>query len=292
MQHDDTPSSIPVGYCQCGCGQITGNWRGIPSRFVPGHHRRLPRLHDDIRHADGTVSIALYSTRYPGLFARVDAVDYERVSAFRWNPSLRDGQMYASSTEPGGTPGALYLHRFITGAAAGQLVDHRNRNGLDCRRENLRFATSQQNAQNSSRSDALSQYRGLNPTPHGWAVRIRSGNQVVWLGRHEDEEFAARVYDAAARDLHGEFAYLNFPDDPTDPDAYETWKRFEKGPSFSSQYRGVTRDRRSGNWVAQIRHQSQHYRIGTYRSEIEAARAFDAKVRELRGPDAPTNFPE
>ncbi|XP_022751771.1 ethylene-responsive transcription factor ERF017-like [Durio zibethinus] len=63
--------------------------------------------------------------------------------------------------------------------------------------------------------------------------------------------------------------------------------------SSSSKYKGV-RKRKWGKWVAEIRLPNCRERIwlGSYDSAEKAARAFDAALYCLRGPDAKFNFPE
>jgi AP2 domain len=96
-------------------------------------------------------------------------------------------------------------------------TDHRNRNGLDNQRKNLRPATKAENARNlpAMRKVATSRYKGVSlHTLNGrWRARIKTDTGRVSLGVYATEEEAARAYDAAARVYHGEFAYLNFPDE-------------------------------------------------------------------------------
>jgi hypothetical protein len=47
-----------------------------------------------------------------------------------------------------------------------------------------------------------------------WQVQIKINHKSHYIGIFKDEEEAARAYDKAARELHGEFAALNFPNDP------------------------------------------------------------------------------
>lgn len=58
----------------------------------------------------------------------------------------------------------------------------------------------------------------------------------------------------------------------------------------SSRYKGVSRDRRLGKWRSQIWHEGRHTYLGLFESEIEAARAYDEKARELFGAYAYLNF--
>jgi hypothetical protein len=51
----------------------------------------------------------------------------------------------------------------------------------------------------------------------------------------------------------------------------------------SSGYKGVSRDRRLGKWRAQIWHNGKHTYLGLFESEAAAARAYNAKARDLFG---------
>jgi hypothetical protein len=112
----------------------------------------------------------------------------------------------------------VLLHRFILGAAPGTMIDHKNGNGLDCTRENLRLATRSQNQHNAGRrmyaGARSSRFKGVHwhRVTGKWVAQIMAARKYHYLGLFIDEEQAARAYDAAARELHGEFAQLNFPE--------------------------------------------------------------------------------
>ena len=95
------------------------------------------------------------------------------------------------------------------------MYDHKNRDFLDNRKENLRICNYSQNAANSSKKViATSQHKGVyqNKRDGKWYAGIMKDYKKYWLGSFATEEAAAKAYDKAARKLFGEFANLNFPE--------------------------------------------------------------------------------
>jgi len=155
-----------------------------------------------------------------GRFALIDAEDVERVSAFTWSLKWRrkathPEYAYSHKSESGKS---VQLHRFILGVDDSAFVDHKNGNGLDNRRCNLRAATRSQNMANSTMPLGASGYRGarLDIRRNHWYATIQVERKKIYLGVHPTSESAARAYDKAARRYFGEFARLNFPEDHAD----------------------------------------------------------------------------
>jgi len=144
-----------------------------------------------------------------GKVALVDAEDLERVSQYTWCAVWEHYDWRAKANIDGKN---VSLHRFVMNAQPGQQVDHKNGNGLDCRKSELRFATHAQNNQNAYRVKPGS-YKGVRPVGNKWGARIKVGGKQRHLGMSDTPEGAARMYDAAAIEHFGEFACLNFPDE-------------------------------------------------------------------------------
>ncbi len=147
-----------------------------------------------------------------GAFAIVDIEDYERLSKFKWQSSLRG---YASRSEwRSGKPNKMYLmHRVINKTPDGLHTDHINGHIIDNRKQNLRNATNGQNRANSVKStnSKTSRFKGVcwDKQKRKWHAQITKNNKVYHLGRFHVEEKAAQAYDKAALEMHGEFALIN-----------------------------------------------------------------------------------
>lgn len=145
----------------------------------------------------------------------VDDEDAPRVLHLKWKPlRCKNGSVYAvaRTREQDGKEKTVYMHRLILDAPIGKDVDHRNGNGLDNRRQNLRLATRAQNSRNSRlQRDTASGYKGVRRHRRKWQAHIKVNRKRIYLGSFSSKEDAARTYDAAAKKHFGEFANLNFP---------------------------------------------------------------------------------
>ncbi|MCJ7728459.1 MAG: HNH endonuclease, partial [Sedimentisphaerales bacterium] len=170
-------------------------------------------------------------------WALVSPLDYYQLKNFNWYLSGNGTDFYAYrnvKTGPGKTK-IVSMHRQIMNAPAHLLVDHRNSDSLDNRRSNLRLATQSQNMQNrAKRKNTTSRFIGVcfDKQTGKWKARITCDGKKTCLGRFDDEIEAAKVYDAAARKYHGEFARLNFPE------SADSVQRSANGPSFAKGYGG------------------------------------------------------
>lgn len=218
--------AIPLGLCQCGCGgktSIATQWDrfrrfgpGDPKLLIVGHKaKRQPKEAMPFK-IDGVYCRLVPLSR--GLHTIVEEADYLPIMRTnwyaRWDRHTRS--FYAGRTaKVDGKEVTILMHRQIASADNDKLVDHRNHCGLDNRRKNLRQCSNQQNVTNGRiRARNKTGYIGVSRRKSGmYRVQITVGYRKIRLGQYSDPAAAAKVYDAAAIQHHGEFAALNFPQD-------------------------------------------------------------------------------
>lgn len=145
-------------------------------------------------------------------WARVDSDQLRRVLAHRWrlNGDYPTTTVWNTATKTGTH---ITLHRMLTNAPAGVLVDHKRGNTLDARRSMLRFATPAQNSANrrARRKGRSAKHRGvtLHRQTGRWQAQAKRDDVNHYLGLYETQDEAAEAYNKKARELWGPFAVLN-----------------------------------------------------------------------------------
>jgi len=170
-------------------------------------------------------------------------------------------------------------------------IDHISGDGLDNRRANLRFASQSENAKNCRiPKNNKSGFKGVMQNPKrkdGWYVRIKDENGIgITGGCFMNIYAAAKKANEIYKTLHGEFARLNtltpeqeqlalLPEIPYVP------------PIGKTGFRGVIKHTNRELFIVRLK--SKHY--GCFKTQIEAAKAYDRAVIETRSGRHLLNFP-
>jgi hypothetical protein len=164
-----------------------------------------------------------------GKVALVDDEEFEQLNKYKWTTTYNmNGNFYATRNEYNGKKvNRIKMHRHLLGLHDARiLVDHIDGNGLNNQRKNLRIATKAQNAKNRRKKTGTSKYLGVYVyhqnyrTVSGsysyiyYVASIKNESNKVYYKKFpytpEGEILAAKWYDIKAKELHKEFANLNF----------------------------------------------------------------------------------
>lgn len=146
-----------------------------------------------------------------GVAALINEEDFELVSSYKWYARKTLNGFYATCS----SIKRLHMHRLIMGVEIGEpiFIDHKNMNGLDNTRSNLRLATHTQNMCNrGSYKNRSSLFKGVywNKEKQRWTCQISIPlGKTIHVGHFLTETEAALAYNIKAIELHGEFAFQN-----------------------------------------------------------------------------------
>jgi hypothetical protein len=162
-----------------------------------------------------------------GKVALIDDCDYDAVSRYKWYAKRMSGTYYAARNERvKDKRRTLLMHVFIL-ESTGALVDHKDGNGLNNTRGNIRVCTVSENTRNRRGNlNASSKYKGVAKFEHKvtrvttsgriikyfylrYAAVIQADGKIIRLGKYKTEVEAAAAYNVAAIKYHKDFARLN-----------------------------------------------------------------------------------
>ena len=150
--------------------------------------------------------------KYPGLFATVDDEDFESVSQSKWSVQKSGVNFYAvrNIVKENGKKGMQLLHRFLLELTDPAIIaDHKDNNGLNNCRENLRIADKIGNNRNRNRKflNGANEFRGTSYNKNAglFSAQIHQNNKKIHLGYFPTAELASEAYEKKAKELFGEF---------------------------------------------------------------------------------------
>jgi len=178
-------------------------------------------MKNEYKTKEDITEIYVQSPKYGHFIVLIDTEDLNLILKYSWCVHKINKNFYCISTNRQ----YIQLHRLIMSFPKDKLVDHKNHNCLDNRKENLRICTNKQNNHNQKiNKNNTSGVKGVylniqkykNKEYKYWVSRITHNNKIIHLGSfpytEEGKIQAALRYDQEAKKLFGEFALLNFPD--------------------------------------------------------------------------------
>jgi hypothetical protein len=141
----------------------------------------------------------------------VDDEDFEKVNNYRWR-TLNGRSGYACYAISGQTPNHILMHRLIMGATVDQQIDHKNGNGLDNRKANLRPCNHIQNQCNRGiPNNNTSGFKGVSwdRDADKWRAYITVNKKRISLGKFTSVIEASKAYDKSALTHFSQFAFIN-----------------------------------------------------------------------------------
>ncbi len=217
--------------------------------------------------------------------AIVDADDYEELSKHRWFLSS-GGYAYRQGWDGEQRDSAnhwtIWMHRVVNKTPDDKFTDHINRSKLDNRKCNLRTVDKSRNSANRekvNRKVLSSKLKGVSfhPSTQLWRARIRDRDYEKTT-YHATELQAALDYNRMATERFGANACLN-----NLPAGIEPTVHIQK----TSKFRGVSK--RGNGWEASTEVDGKSIYLGVYRTELEAAKAYNEGVLRIRGEGAKLN---
>lgn len=145
-----------------------------------------------------------------GFSATVDDSDHKELSRHKWHAEIRPNIVYARRDS--GTRNKkvrIYMHTQLTGA---RVTDHKDSNGLNNTRDNLRPCTQSLNCAGKRISkNNTSGFKGVSfkKTIKRWTAQIKKGRKYIHIGCFKSATEAAKAYDSVATLIFGEFAKTN-----------------------------------------------------------------------------------
>lgn len=258
-------------------------------------NKREREEEDEVEEEDNGMELAMYNKKkeQTGVMI-VSTCDYAHLSLYK---HYKDGGGYAACSHPDiGGRVHNYIIKKLMGLDVpdGYVVDHINsEHRLDNRRSNLRVVSYLQNAQNrrkkvNTNTDIpQSIYNNVkyDKKSNKWLAGFSNSGIRVSMGSYNTEIEAACAFDCFVwhnRDSLGLNHRLNFPE--KDYRSMIPYKRKIKS------YKGICKD--GNGYRARVSVNNKNFNIGTFKTEVEAALAYDAYVVEHDIPQKKLNFPE
>lgn len=218
-------------------------------------------------------------------FTYIDDEDYKIIKNYKWYITKSNGLEYAITRSCGST---VKMHRLILQVFDRSIhVDHINHNTLDNRKCNLRSCNIGDNCRNQRICKLnTSGYKGVHKSKNKWRAVIGHNSKHLHIGYFKSKEDAAKAYDEKAKELYGEFAYLNFPDTSN----HNCVPKIDKSGIIIKHQRRLSTRNSTGyigiihasknSWQSIIMIKKKCNYLGSYKTAIMAAFVYDENIKK------------
>lgn len=190
--------------CSCGCvrKEIA---KGKVKKINKKNHNKKSNLF--LIHVPSNTVIG-YTTKMEKFY--FDREDLEKVKQYCWSINNNNGYLQGRNTNTGKM---IRLHRLIINCPKDKVIDHANRNKLDCRKVNLRICTVAENNKNKSigkRNKSGVVGVSWHKRENKWRAYINVDNKHIHLGYFTDKEEAIKARLQAEKEYFGDYAPTNY----------------------------------------------------------------------------------
>ncbi len=226
-----------------------------------------------------------------GMITQVDDSDFEYLSQFKWRGTFHHGVWRAEMSKKFNGKSHNWMHRLIMNLEDPNLfVDHKDGDGLNNQKSNLRICTQPQNSRNrKANTGSSSKYVGVTKIinkKHGvsWCATISVNGKMIQIGTFNTEEDAAVARDRESEKYNGEFVRLNIPERKDTP------KRNDLKIHNTSGFIGVSFDKRHNKWMAQLAINKKKVLNTRHNDKYSAAADYDMAKLKYCGVDSKVNL--
>lgn len=146
-------------------------------------------------------------------YTLVDDEDFKKLNQFKWfaRKDSKSGIFYVArnSKTIKGKRHMVHMHREIMNVLKNIDIDHKDGNGLNNQKNNLRLATRSQNNMNQKkRKDNISGFKGVSWRKDNkkWRTNISVEGKTITIGYFKTALEASKAYIKACIKYHGKFA--------------------------------------------------------------------------------------
>ena len=198
--------------CKCDCGE-SNEFIETTSHLIHGYKKSCGCLRKETSKINGCANKKYnkydlsndYGVGYTskGEEFYFDLEDYDKIKGYCWNRSQRYVQTRLDTGE------IIMLHKFITNTDKETIIDHNDRNPMNCRKDNLRICSHSENCSNiTKRKDNKSGVTGVcwSKKYNSWISYIHKDKKQLLLGRYLNKNDAIVARLKAEKDIFGDFA--------------------------------------------------------------------------------------